>query len=264
MKKTEIDRKHSQSSEEDDQPWLISYADMVTLLLAFFIVLVSMSTLNKNKFEQMTEYFSKKDRMTLKQMEQKIKVFVLDEKMQNQIGAQLTANGVEVNFKDKLLFDIGKADVKPEAIDVLSKIAALLNTGDIARRKISVQGHTDSVPIKSTVYPSNWELSSARAAKVVKFFIEHDLDSRRFESIGYADTKPLVPELDKKKGQSENRRVVMVISPDSFLTEEKKKEISVYDMAIDVKNAGKQPLTPGQQPQAPAQQPQTPAQQPVK
>ncbi|MCB4792681.1 MAG: OmpA family protein [Elusimicrobia bacterium] len=218
------------SEQEDDQPWLISYADMVTLLLAFFIVMVSMSTLDKNKFEMMTEYFSKKDRMTLKQLELKIKDFIVHENMQVQIDAKLTANGVEVNFKDKLLFDVGKADVKPQAFDVLSKISALLSTGDIARRKIVVQGHTDSLPIKSDVYPSNWELSSARAAKVVKFFIAHSLDSRRFESVGYADTKPLIQETEKSKGHPENRRVVVVISPDSFLVEEMRKEISVSDL----------------------------------
>jgi len=246
MKLPELSTKHQHEQQEDDQPWLISYADMVTLLLAFFIVLVSMSTLDKNKFEMMTEYFSKKDRMTLKQMESKIKDFVVDEKMQNEINAKLTANGVEVNFKDKLLFDRGKADVKGEAMDVLSKMAALLRTGDIARRKIYIQGHTDSLPIKSTMYPSNWELSSARAAKVVKFFIDHSLDSKRFESIGYADTHPLVPETDKAKGQPENRRVVLVISPDSFLFQEKKKEISIDD----VMNKPPQPQQPSQLPES--------------
>jgi chemotaxis protein MotB len=228
MKLPEI--KTNPTQNDDDQPWLMSYADMVTLLLAFFIVLVSMSTLDKNKFEQMTEYFAKKDRMTLKQLELKIKDFIKDENMQSEINAMLTSNGVEVNFKDKLLFDRGKADIKPEAITVLAKIAALLSTGDIARRKIHVQGHTDSVPIKSDVFPSNWELSSARAAKVVKFFISHNLDSRRFESIGYADTHPLIPETDKARGYPENRRVVVVITPDSFLAEEKQRVISVDDV----------------------------------
>jgi chemotaxis protein MotB len=205
--------------DEEDQPWLISYADMVTLLMAFFMLLLSMSTLNKAKVEMVAQSFMQKDKMTYKELSKKIQEYIDSEKLDKQIDVKLTANGIEVSFKDKMLFDIGSADLKPGALEVMTKIGGFLNvTPAIARRKVSIHGHTDDVPIKSKIFPSNWELSSARAASVVKFFISQGCNYKRFESIGYADTRPLVQNLpDKKNGTPENRRVVVVISPESYM-----------------------------------------------
>ncbi len=222
--------------EDDDQPWLLSYADMVTLLLAFFILLVSMSTLNKVKIEMIAQTFAeKKDRMTYKQLQEKIQEFINAENLREEVNVALTPDGIEVNFKDKLLFDLGRADVKSEAEAILNKLSGLLVQGELAKRLITVEGHTDSLPIRSEIYPSNWELSSARAASVVKFFIGKGMDTRRFESVGYADTRPLVTAEDMKqvhatagatkdaRGLAVNRRVIIVISPDSYIEEIERK-----------------------------------------
>ncbi|MBN1621526.1 MAG: OmpA family protein [Endomicrobiales bacterium] len=227
MAKPDFESLHKSKQDDDEQSWLLTYSDMMTLLMCFFVILLSMSTLNMAKVELMTQHFARKDKMTLKQLEEKIQEFIEVEKIRDEVNVKLTKKGVEVSFKDKLLFNIGKADLKPAAKPVLSKISGLLGMGDIARRKISVEGHTDSLPIKSEIFPSNWELSSARAANVVKFLIAHDLDSRRFESIGYADTKPVIPESNGNRGLSENRRVIVVISPESFMEDIIRKQLTI-------------------------------------
>jgi len=212
--------------EESTDAWLMSYADMITLLMCFFVVLISMSVINPVKVEMLSQYFGKtENRMTMSQLDQTIKKFITDENLQTEVKSKLTLRGVEISFKDKLLFDIGKADLKPSVIPVLEKMAVLLKQPEIIDRKISVEGHTDSLPIKSPVYPTNWELSSARAATVVKFFISQGLESKKFESIGYADTKPVNLYTHPVYGQPENRRVVVIISPQLYSEETERNEI---------------------------------------
>ncbi|MFH1540257.1 MAG: OmpA family protein [Elusimicrobiota bacterium] len=213
--------------EESNNQWLLSYSDVVTLLLCFFVVLVSFSSLDLVKVELLTQHFTKTKKMTLKDLQQKIQEFVDFEKLQSDIKVNLTSRGVEINFKDKLLFDLGDAKLKEIASPILTKISKLLNYQEIAQRRISIEGHTDKLPIKSKIYPSNWELSSARAASVVKFFIDQGLNSRRFEISGYADNLPLKIQTDRILGQPENRRVVVVITPESYLIKMVRKEISL-------------------------------------
>ncbi|MDI6642101.1 MAG: OmpA family protein [Elusimicrobiota bacterium] len=216
---------HKKEEEGSDSPWLISFSDMMSLLLCFFVVLVGLSNLDLLKIERMTQHFAKPDRMTMKQLQEMIQEFINSENLQTDVSVELTSKGVEISFKDKFLFDLGKADLKPRILPILAKIANLLNYKEISKRKISVEGHTDSLPIKSEIYPSNWELSSARAANVVKFFTARGLDSRRFEAIGYADAQPIKPEIDRRSGEPENRRVVVVISPEFYLLKSKRKEV---------------------------------------
>ena len=206
-------------ADDEEQPWLISYADMVTLLMAFFMLMLSMSTLNKAKVEMVAQSFMQKDKMTYKELSKKIQEYINTEKLSEQVDVKLTTNGIEISFKDRMLFDMGRADLKPEALEAMTKIGGFLNvTPAIARRKVSIHGHTDNIPIKSKIYPSNWELSSARAASVLQFFISLGCNPKRFETVGSADTRPLEPNSpDKKTGTPANRRVVVVISPESYM-----------------------------------------------
>lgn len=220
--------------EEDVDPWLISYADMVTLLFAFFVVLASISSLNMVKYEEMTQNLRTEKRMTSKDIKNKIQEFVKQENLEDQITVAVTDKGVEINFKDKILFDIGKAELKPQALDILGEMSGLMNYKEISERKISVEGHTDRIPMKSKIYPSNWELSSGRAASVVRYLNAKGMDNRRFESIGYADTHPVKPENDDVTGEPANRRVVIVIKPDSYLS---KQELETRDYSADAQRA---------------------------
>ncbi|OQA92601.1 MAG: Photosystem I P700 chlorophyll a apoprotein A2 [Elusimicrobia bacterium ADurb.Bin231] len=221
--------RHRQPEDSTDK-WLQSYGDMVTLLFSFFVVLVSMSKLDVIKIERMTKYFAEPKKITFSDLTKKIQEYIVSEKMEEQIDVRLTSKGVEISFKDKLMFDLGKADLKEEAVPILSKISNLLNYKEISERKVLVEGHTDSLPMRSKAYPTNWELSSARAGIVVRYFLSQGLDSKRFESSGYADTRPRKLDVDPTHGQPENRRVVVVISPESYISE---LELWRQEIAVD-------------------------------
>jgi chemotaxis protein MotB len=212
--------------------------------LGFFAVLLSMSEINPIKVEMFSKYFSKESsKLSMTQLQELVQQFIKNENLQDQVNAKLTMRGVEINFKDKLLFPVGSADVSSAGKDALQKMGEMLNYQEIMTRKISVEGHTDSVRIKSLVFPTNWELSSARAATVVRFFTNQGLGPERFESIGYADTKPVKIEPDKTKGVPENRRVVVVIKPESFSEDADREEITVTGGTTD-KTFTKAPVHP--------------------
>jgi len=205
--------------DDGEDLWLMSYADMMTLLLGFFVLIVAVSSINAVKFETISRQFARNQkRLTFRQLEQKVRMFIATERIQNDVSVQLTARGMEINFKDKLLFDSGSAELKPEACVVLSRIAPLLRYREIDQRRISIEGHTDGVPISNLRYPSNWELSSARAASVVKFFTGLGMPPERFEAVGYADTRPMKTVADPGVPEPANRRVTVVVSPESYRT----------------------------------------------
>ena len=213
--------------DEEDNPWLFTYADMVTLLFTFFVLLYAISNPDPVKLQLLSNYFSDEKKMTFTELQQKIEEYIVDKDVEGQVSVKVTSKGVEVSFKDKVLFGMGKADLKDAASPILTEISKLINYEEIKDRKLYIEGHTDSVPIKSKVFPSNWELSSARSASVVRFFAKNGVKKERFVSIGYADTRPLEEETDPVLGQAKNRRVVVVISPESYLTDFKRPEIEV-------------------------------------
>lgn len=232
------------------EQWLLSYSDMFTLLFCFFALLVStvFTHMDWVKIEEMMKGFTKKDQMTLSDLNEKIQNIIVDYQIQEEIETQLTPRGVEISFKEKATFARGKATLKPEIYPILNIMSQLLKAKGIERRKIIVEGHTDSVPIRTEAFPSNWELSSSRAGTVVRYLIETGgLVPARFEAIGFADTKPKVA---LKGDQPENRRVVVVVSPDSYTGEIARAEVS----AEEYKDLPK-PVTPAK---TPVQVPGTP------
>ena len=115
-----------------------------------------------------------------------------------------------VRLADRVLFDLGKADLRPDARRVLDALAGVLAE---LPNPVRVEGHTDDLPINNERFPSNWELSTARATTVVRYFIEHHgMDPRRFSAAGYGEYHPLVPNTSAANRQK-NRRVDVVIMP---------------------------------------------------
>jgi chemotaxis protein MotB len=117
------------------------------------------------------------------------------------------ARGVSVEINASVLFDQGQALLQPEASEILQAVGGLLRNDP---HRIEVEGHTDDVPIASTVYPSNWELSAARASSVVRLFIDSGVAPARLSALGFAATRPVAPNTDPV-GQARNRRVAVMI-----------------------------------------------------
>jgi chemotaxis protein MotB len=115
-----------------------------------------------------------------------------------------------VELAENILFDSGKADLKKEGEEALTQVAAVL--GSISGRDFQIAGHTDNIPIKSAKFPSNWELSTARAVEVTRFLAEKGVDPARLSAAGYADTQPVASNSDAE-GRKQNRRIDIVLMP---------------------------------------------------
>ena len=141
-------------------------------------------------------------------LEQKLGSEITDK----QIKLQMMEKGLVITVVGDLLFDSGKAKIRPEAFSLLTKVSAILKD-NMAQFNIGIEGHTDNVPIKQSGYKSNWELSTARALSVLHY-LEDDqgIQPERLSAIGYGEYRPLVSN-DTKDGRKQNRRVEIVILP---------------------------------------------------
>ena len=200
------------SSQKESESWLLSYSDMVTLLLAFFVLFFSISQIDQGKFEQIMEYFSESNSTPLYVLEKQFQELVTAHQLEQSVDVELTPDGLRVNFQDNLLFDSGKAKLKSKSFPVLNALAEILKSADVAERKIQIEGHTDSVPLtKNALYPTNWELSTARSSSVIRYLITKEVASKRFVAVGFADTRLRQKETSNNLGLSVNRRVSLLI-----------------------------------------------------
>ena len=141
----------------------------------------------------------------------------LESKLKDELGSgdfslSMQDRGLVLTVQDKVLFDSGKAELKDSSVQILSKIANILQE-KVTTHEVLVEGHTDNVPIHVSGWKSNWELSTGRATEVVHFFIDTGgLDPVRFAAVGYGEFHPLASN-DEAAGRKINRRVEIVISP---------------------------------------------------
>jgi len=229
--------------EEPSSPhWMTTFSDMMTLILVFFVLLFALSQVDIIKFQAFLLSFQgggvldwgdkpleevqpeavppapgpspgaeptpPTPEYTLMEVYEMVSQTLVEAGLEDQIGLRFEEAGVALDIPDRVLFDTAKADLKPEAKAVLDPLA------DLFRRlpfEIHVEGHTDSRPISTVEFPSNWELSGARASRVIRYFVDaHDLDPRKFVAVGYGEYRPVAPN-DTEANMQLNRRVVMVI-----------------------------------------------------
>lgn len=217
------DNRFQASQPEEDEGWMVTFADMVTLLLAFFVLLAAISKVDVVLYEQVKAGMAKgvgKREVTTpiqalkKDMEETVKALKLEEA----VGVGTDNQGVTLEFAASSFYEPGSAEIKEEAIPTLNRIAATISAPRYAGFQIEVQGHTDDTPISTPIYPSNWELSAARATRVVRFLAAVGIEPERMRAIGLADTAPKVPNRDPygeplPQNQEINRRVVVRIYP---------------------------------------------------
>lgn len=206
--------------EHPDETWLIPYSDLLTLLLALFIVLFASSSLDKNKAAQIQYALAAAfGNGGLEDETGNITNFMNDAKDMNleEEGVIISsdANGATLEMASINLFDKGSVILKPEAIPVIKKISLLLNSSKYKKYRISVEGHTDDTNESDTL-PSNWELSGARAGAVVRSMISNDMDINRFKAVGLAEISPAYPNKNPygepiPENRLKNRRVIVRI-----------------------------------------------------
>lgn len=227
-KKREHESEHSNSER-----WLLSYADFITLLMIFFVVMYSMSTVDKNKFQQMAQYLgavfgngnptqiTSKDgglsgllpdmqnnpKIELNETMQRLEKYIEENKLEPAATIRMDERGLVVSLNESLLFKSGSADVGAEAATMLSKIT---NAIIMLPNYVRIEGFTDNVPINTARFPSNWELASQRAINVMDILISNGLEPAKVSAVSYGEHRPEVPN-DTPEHRQLNRRVDIVI-----------------------------------------------------
>ena len=210
--------------EENLEEWMTTYSDMVTLLLCFFVMLVAASKVDAVMFEQIRTGIAREfmDRqvdqpisLLIADLNDDLKTLRLDER-DNLLGDDHL--GVVLDLNANTFFDSGSAELKPEATPILTRLASTLKLKQYNIFRFEVQGHTDDNPINTERFPSNWELSSARASAVTRFLINHGIDETRLRAVGMSDIQPRFPNRDAygapiPHNQERNRRVVIRMDP---------------------------------------------------
>ena len=211
--------------------WLLTYADMITLLMVFFIMMYTISTVNADKFRALAENLgmvltgsppagiieegtnSTVPELTgeakhLADLQQALNEFIAREELGEQVTVNLEERGLVVRFQTTVLFARGSADLTPEARRIIDRVGDRLN--DLPNY-IRVEGHTCDLPINTPQYPSNWELSTARATNVLQELISScNISPERLSAIGYGEYRPRVPNINESSRQM-NRRIDIVI-----------------------------------------------------
>lgn len=240
---TYMDNRESDNHER----WLVSYADFITLLFAFFVVMYALSSVNEGKYrvlsDSLTSAFQSKVRQPgvvqpgampdtpahaieaplrkisrpteqqRKQREQMRGVAqdilkVLDSLVrEGQVKVTQTNRGISVEINASVLFATGQAQLRPDSIRALQQVARVLAN---AEKSLQIEGYTDNVPISTAQFPSNWELSGARASSVARLFIDSGVPEELLSVIGYGPNRAVAPN-DTPDGRARNRRVTVMI-----------------------------------------------------
>lgn len=212
-------------AEEGEGPWLVSYADLMTLLMGFFALMLSFSKFDENKFEEMkqqnAELFGGDYQKPFEELKRQIQLVLEAKGLSEQVTVEANVRGVGITFRGTVFFDIGMVDPRSEAISILDEIVPIIKK-EAPGFYILVEGHTDDSPISQGLIASNWELSALRASSIVRYFEKESFDRSHLMAVGWSDTKPVVSNRDDQgvpdiDNQSANRRVVIQILKSSPL-----------------------------------------------
>ncbi|APF24647.1 flagellar motor protein MotB [Clostridium butyricum] len=235
-------KKKSSNNELTGDEWLGTYSDCVTLLMTFFVLLYSMSTVDAQKVQAISQAFSimsgkstdsilqydmyqgsqpvlggeskientiqQSENIDKKTMYEDVKEFVDKNQLNTTIDIAQDENGVVLQLRDNILFESGKADLIDGSSEILDKINTLIST---LPNSIVIEGHTDNVPISTSIYKDNWDLSTARASNVLRYFTQlKGQDPTRFSAAGYGEYRPKVDN-STDENRAQNRRVNILI-----------------------------------------------------
>jgi chemotaxis protein MotB len=239
-------RKKQHEKEANHERWLVSYADFITLLFAVFVTLYAMSQTDKKKVEEvvasMSSSFGFKSSPTSKpsviemgavnlipsmvkappaphrgksraqekdfrQTKTSIDAYLLKSGAQDKVSVSITQRGLVVSLKESGFFDSGSATIKRAAYPLLNDVMESLSTYS---NDIRVEGHTDNMPINSAAFPSNWELSTARATNVLQYMTKQDFEPSQLSAAGYGEYHQVASN-DTEEGRQKNRRVDIVL-----------------------------------------------------
>ena len=230
-------RKKKEQEDSGGSPsWMTTFGDMMTLLLVFFVLLYSFSVLDLHKFMgfisafqnqigvmdggetysekdligagDLGESFSPEQLQYIREVMSGLQEYLEDEGLTEKVEMEHTQRGYVIRITGQVLFELGSAEVKPQGENLLDEIMRKINE---LPNDIRIEGHTDNLPISTDRFPSNWELSTARATSVVRYYLNnYDIIPEQFSAAGYSEYKPLYDN-DTPENRARNRRVEIVI-----------------------------------------------------
>jgi chemotaxis protein MotB len=270
MSKKRKQKKHSE--EEGGEAWLLPYSDLMTLLLAVFIVLFAVSKVDQQKAEEVSNAFKgmltgsqgvmsdqgnsvidshitedpteiknqgdigesegnsqsatntvsqeelkkflgQTELDNLKELQSRLDVIFKKAELTESVKTSIDLRGLVISLNNAILFDSGSAEIKSEHKDALIKVAEILRSVD---NYVRIEGHTDNRPISTSIYPSNWELSTARAARVVRLFTDEcNIKPEKVVAVGYGEYKPIADNATEA-GRAKNRRIDIIILSEKY------------------------------------------------
>jgi len=248
-------RAHAEEHENHER-WLVSYADFITLLFAFFVVMYSLSSVNEGKYRVLSDSLvsafrsvnintrgqqvapgavappvpaqalpqirpklpptpaqardedrKRQAREKMREMAKEIMGVLAPLVREGKVSVTEGLKGITVEINASVLFPVGEARLQPAAVKALRAVAEVAASADFP---ITVEGHTDPTPIATPQFPSNWELSGARASSVVRLFVDAGVAPQRLTATGYGEQRPVASN-DTTEGRARNRRVTILI-----------------------------------------------------
>jgi chemotaxis protein MotB len=213
--------------DEDDAPkehdtegvWLISYADMMTLLMGFFALLTAMSSFNEEQFKETAEeaalYFGGEVITAYEDLGKAIQALITEKGLEEQVQIKVSKTGIVLTFEGTLFFSSGSFELREGATLLMNQLLKILDQ-EAKDKRYLIEGHTDDIPINQGIIRSNWELSSLRATAVARLFERYNFKREQILTIGFGETRPILRNRDEQgnpisKNQDQNRRVVLKV-----------------------------------------------------
>ena len=229
---------HHDEVHEGEGPWIVSYADMMTLLFCFFVIMSAFANFDPivvaKKSAVISEYFAKgetnEENNAVKDLGSEIGGHP---NLKGMISSKVKDGTLEIVFSTSIMFPPGEVDISKDFIKNIDILVGLIKNKN-ANYRVIVEGHTDQSPLSANhLYSSNWELSSSRAASVVERFIYHEFKPNQLVAVGFADSRPIAPEFDKygeviPENRALNRRVVIKVLKPLKSTKMKNLGIDTY------------------------------------
>lgn len=222
-------RQRRDQPEFNPDRWMVSYADFITLLFAFFVVMYAISSVNEGKYRALSDTLRSNFRndtvagaaaptpveapaqrsgpKPIDMVAERLQEALGDHLQMDRVSLRRTDRGVEVSIDSRLLFETGRSRIQPDYRSVLAQLADVLGRTD---HRIDVEGFTDDRPIDTQRFPSNWELSAARAAAVVRQLAAGGVSPEHMAAVGYGPYRP-VADNETASGRARNRRVVLLV-----------------------------------------------------
>jgi chemotaxis protein MotB len=248
-----LKKPHGEEEKENEDRWLLTYADLITLLMAFFVIMYALSRVDKEKFKAIAQSLASvfpvssatfvplpgiggqkgtkpvsimrkppesppttppgrpAEKTAMEKLADQFQQLVEAEGLGGSVTVSPSPSGrkLMVRLSESLLFEPGKAELAPQALELINKIAAIIAAAD---KPVRVEGHTDNVPISTVQFQSNWELSTARASSVIRYMIDKfHFTPELLSASGYGEYRPVAPN-DTPEDRAKNRRVEFVIT----------------------------------------------------